>query len=65
MEQRERKRVGSAYTDGKYDSAFTLNAMSDDEDECDPDDDKAKQFISYAPDYRSVEVSLLYIKWHM
>ena len=57
MEQRERKREGSAYTDGKYDSAFTLTAMSDDEDDPDPEQGKAKRFISHAPDYRSNEVS--------
>lgn len=57
LEQRERKRVGSAYTDAKYNSAFTLTAMSDDDDDPEPEDGRAKRYISHAPDYRSNEVS--------
>lgn len=52
-----RKRVNSEYKDSKFDSAFTLAAMSADEDEADPEPGEAKRYVSRAPDYRSELVS--------
>lgn len=52
-----RKRANSEYKDSKYDSAFTLAAMSADEDEADPEPGEAKRYVSRAPDYRSELVS--------
>ncbi|KIM81159.1 hypothetical protein PILCRDRAFT_24856, partial [Piloderma croceum F 1598] len=46
--------------DKKYDSAFTLAAMSADEDEADPAPGEAKKYVSRAPDYRSKLVETLY-----
>ncbi|KAF7979472.1 hypothetical protein HWV62_42295 [Athelia sp. TMB] len=60
LEQRERKREGSAYTDEKYNSAFTLTAMSDNDDDPAPEDGRAKRYISHAPDFRSAMVQTLY-----
>ena len=57
LQQRVRKRANSEYKDLKYDSAFTLAAMSADEDEADPEPGEAKRYISRAPDYRSEFVS--------
>ena len=37
--------------------AFTLVAMSDDEDDPNPEGGSEKRYISCVPDYRSVEVS--------
>ena len=37
--------------DLKYDAAFTLAAMSADEDEADPEPGEAKRYVSRAPDY--------------
>jgi len=52
-----RKRANSEYKDSKYDAAFTLAAMSADEDEADPEPGEAKRYVSHAPDYRSELVS--------
>lgn len=57
LEQRLRKRANSAFKDPKYDAAFTLAAMSADEDEVDPLPGSTKKYISRAPDYRSELVS--------
>jgi hypothetical protein len=57
LQQRVRKRPNSEYKDSKYDSAFTLAAMSADEDEADPEPGEAKRYVSRAPDYRSELVS--------
>jgi len=57
LQQRVRKRPNSEYEDKKYDSAFTLAAMSADEDEADPAPGEAKKYVSRAPDYRSELVS--------
>ncbi|EGN95380.1 hypothetical protein SERLA73DRAFT_16144, partial [Serpula lacrymans var. lacrymans S7.3] len=45
----------SWYEDSKYDVAFIINAMSDDEDDPDwrPTSAEIKNYISHAPDYRS------------
>ena len=37
--------------DLKYDAAFTLVAMSADEDEADPEPEEAKRYVFRAPDY--------------
>lgn len=58
-EQRERKQLGSAYADAKYNTAFTLTAMSDNDDDPEPEDGRAKRYINHATDYRSDEVSIL------
>ncbi|CDO73341.1 hypothetical protein BN946_scf185008.g104 [Trametes cinnabarina] len=60
--QRSRKRVGSQYEDPKYDAAFLVNAMSDDEDDEDSPfvDRKATGYVSRAPGYRSQIVQELY-----
>ncbi|EGO29050.1 hypothetical protein SERLADRAFT_433063 [Serpula lacrymans var. lacrymans S7.9] len=49
------KQPFSTYTDKKFDAAFILNAMSDDEDNPDywPMSDEVRTFISRAPDYWS------------
>jgi len=57
LQQRVRKRANSEYKDSKYDAAFTLAAMSADEDEADPEPGEAKRYVSHAPDYRSELVS--------
>ncbi|EGO20916.1 hypothetical protein SERLADRAFT_410481 [Serpula lacrymans var. lacrymans S7.9] len=55
LEQHIRKRPLSWYEDSKYDVAFIINAMSDDEDDPDwrPTSAEIKNYISHAPDYRS------------
>ncbi|KAJ3008510.1 hypothetical protein NUW54_g3125 [Trametes sanguinea] len=60
--QRSRKRVGSQYQDSKYDAAFIVNAMSDDEDDQDSPfvDGKATRYVSRAPGYRSQVAQDLY-----
>ena len=57
LQQRVRKRPNSEYMDSKYDTAFTLAAMSADEDEADPEPGEAQRYVSHAPDYRSELVS--------
>ncbi|PIL27136.1 hypothetical protein GSI_10277 [Ganoderma sinense ZZ0214-1] len=60
-DQRIRKRKGTKYDDPKYDAAFIVNAMSDDED--DPGsyvNNKATRYVSHAPHYRSLEAQELY-----
>ena len=56
------KKKGTEFDDPKYAMAFTLVAMSDDEDDPNPEGGFEKRYISCVPDYRSVEVSthLLY-----
>ncbi|KAG6897032.1 hypothetical protein C0993_007816 [Termitomyces sp. T159_Od127] len=60
LNARKRKRVKSAYTDAKYDSAFILNVMSNYEDDPDRHPDEPTQYIRRRPDYRSETVSRLY-----
>jgi len=43
--------------DKKYDSVFTLTAMSAADNEADPAPGEAKKYVSHAPDYRSELVS--------
>jgi hypothetical protein len=57
LQQQVRKCANSEYKDSKYNSAFTLAAMSADEDEADPEPGEAKRYVSRAPDYRSELVS--------
>ncbi|KAG0700543.1 hypothetical protein DFH29DRAFT_1001049 [Suillus ampliporus] len=63
LKARERKRTQEAagqYRKGKYDAAFILNAMS--EDEIDPNRlmNEPKQFVSSAQGWRSNELIMLY-----
>jgi hypothetical protein len=51
------KCANSEYKDSKYNAAFTLVAMSADEDEADPELEEAKRHVSHAPDYRCKLVS--------
>jgi hypothetical protein len=52
------KHANSDYKDSKYDSAFTLAAMSADEDEADPaEPGEEKKYVSCTPNYRSEFVS--------
>ncbi|TFK48360.1 hypothetical protein OE88DRAFT_1810278 [Heliocybe sulcata] len=55
---RERKRGRSEYTDPKYNSAFTINAMSDDEDDPERIPSDPIQYISRIPSYRSELVGI-------
>ncbi|EIW57892.1 uncharacterized protein TRAVEDRAFT_101162, partial [Trametes versicolor FP-101664 SS1] len=50
------------YEDKKYDGAFAVNAMSDNEDDEDAPvvDGKVTRYVSRAPGYRSAEVQELY-----
>ncbi|KAG1806960.1 hypothetical protein EV424DRAFT_1544055 [Suillus variegatus] len=59
LKARVRKRVKSGYADPKYDAAFIVNAMSDDE-EMQTREGEAKKYISRAPDWRSDEFTKLY-----
>ncbi|GBE85855.1 hypothetical protein SCP_0803770 [Sparassis crispa] len=61
LQGRVRKRQNSIYTDKKYDSAFMINAMSDDEDDPTWSHGEVKRYISRAPGYRSETVKQLYI----
>lgn len=47
----------SKYRDPKYDHAFAVKIMSDDEDQIDDKGNKTGLYVSYAPLYRSKEVS--------
>jgi hypothetical protein len=57
LQQWVHKCPNSEYMDKKYDSAFTLTAMSTNEDEIDPAPGEAKKYVSQAPDYMSELVS--------
>ena len=57
MNARLHKIKGTEYDVPKYATAFTLPAMSDDEDDPNHKEGSEKKYISRAPDYRSVEVS--------
>ncbi|EGO03269.1 hypothetical protein SERLA73DRAFT_149646 [Serpula lacrymans var. lacrymans S7.3] len=56
------KQPFSTYTDKKFNAAFILNAMSDDEDNPDyrPTSDEVRTFISRAPDYWSEILQTIY-----
>jgi hypothetical protein len=43
--------------DSKYDTAFTINAMSDDDDDPELIAGEAKRYLSIRPSYRSDQVS--------
>ncbi|KAH9946900.1 hypothetical protein B0H21DRAFT_822396 [Amylocystis lapponica] len=60
LEGRKRKRVGSDYVEPKFDAAFTLNAMSADEDDPEQVSGEARQWRSRAPDFRSDLAQELY-----
>ncbi|KAH9949318.1 hypothetical protein B0H21DRAFT_707214 [Amylocystis lapponica] len=60
LEGRKRKRVGSEYVDPRFDAAFTLNAMSADEDDPNQVSGEAKRWCSRAPDFRSDVAQELY-----
>ena len=57
LQQQVRKRANSEYKNLKHDSAFTLVAMSADEDEANPKPGEAKRYVAHAPNYRSEFVS--------
>ncbi|KAG1751406.1 uncharacterized protein EDB91DRAFT_1243673 [Suillus paluster] len=59
LKVRVRKRAKSGFADPKYDAAFIVNAMSDDE-EMQTRDGEAKKYISRAPDWRSDKLTKLY-----
>ncbi|KAG0694398.1 hypothetical protein DFH29DRAFT_1034493 [Suillus ampliporus] len=59
LKVRVQKRAKSGFADLKYDAAFIVNAMSDDE-EMQTRDREAKKYISRAPDWRSDELTKLY-----
>ena len=63
-EARERKRPLSKYTDSKYNAAFTINAMSDDDDDPELIAGEAKRYLSIRPSYRSDQVSHLLLNLH-
>ncbi|KAG6895008.1 hypothetical protein C0992_003535 [Termitomyces sp. T32_za158] len=54
--QRDKLPADSPYRDPKYDPAFVVNLMSDDEDEYNENGKTTKRFISRAPLYRSQEL---------
>jgi hypothetical protein len=56
-EARKRKRPLSQYTDSKYDAAFTINAMSDNDDDPELIASEVKRYLSIRPSYRSDQVS--------
>jgi hypothetical protein len=56
-EAHERKWPLSQYTDSKYDTAFTINAMSDDDDDPELIAGEAKRYLLIRPSYRSDQVS--------
>ncbi|CAL1697094.1 unnamed protein product [Somion occarium] len=61
LDQRLRKRpFAGQYTDPKYDAAFTLTAMSENEDDPTPEPGCPKQYVLRAPDWRSEELRTLY-----
>ena len=52
LDQRKRKRTKcTEYQHAKFDAAFTLTAMSDHEDDPNPDPTKPRKFILRAPGY--------------
>lgn len=59
LEARIRKRPSSTYTDAKYDSAFIINAMSDDDDDPDHVEGQPKHYQCLRPSHRSDLVSEL------
>lgn len=66
MRQRGALPAESLYRDKKYDTAFIVSAMSDDEDEYKPGKRTGK-YVTRPPAYRSKEVSIhdLYLRvWH-
>ncbi|KAG6894905.1 hypothetical protein C0992_004025 [Termitomyces sp. T32_za158] len=56
LAQREKLPKDSPYRSSKYDSAFVVSLMSDDEDEYDENGKPTNRFISRAPLYRSQEM---------
>ncbi|KAG1812590.1 uncharacterized protein BJ212DRAFT_1483196 [Suillus subaureus] len=48
------------WQDPKYDSAFILNAMSDDEDDPEQHPGEARTFLTMEPEWRSLELSALF-----
>ena len=61
LDARKRKRGSDEcdrkWQDPKYDSAFILNAMSDDEDDLEQRPGEARTFLTMEPEWRSLEVS--------
>ena len=45
------KKAATQYTSAKYAMAFTIAAMSDDDDDPDPVEGEPKRYASHAPDY--------------
>ncbi|KAJ8580306.1 hypothetical protein M405DRAFT_890622 [Rhizopogon salebrosus TDB-379] len=64
LDARKRKRgsneCDSKWQDPKYDSAFILNAMSDDEDDLEQRPGEARTFLTMEPEWRSFELSALF-----
>ncbi|KAG1813653.1 uncharacterized protein BJ212DRAFT_1482552 [Suillus subaureus] len=48
------------WQDPKYDSAFILNVMSDDEDDPEQHPGEARTFLTMEPEWRSLELSMLF-----
>lgn len=59
MRKRDNLPEDSKYRDPKYNHAFAVKVMSDDEDQIGNDGKKTGFFVSHAPLYRSQEVSFL------
>lgn len=57
LKQRERKRELTEFKDPKYDAAFTINAMSDYEDDPERIAGEPTCYIARAPEWRSTLVS--------
>lgn len=57
MRKRANMPADSKYRHPKYDHAFAAKIMSDDEDQIDGEGNKTGLYMSYAPLYRSKEVS--------
>ncbi|KAG2343763.1 hypothetical protein BDR05DRAFT_1022312 [Suillus weaverae] len=64
LDARKRKRrsheCDGKWQDPKYDSAFILNAMSDDEDDPEQRPGEARTFLTMEPEWRSLELSALF-----
>ncbi|KAG2353481.1 hypothetical protein BDR07DRAFT_1496188 [Suillus spraguei] len=64
LDARKRKRRSNEcdgkWQDHKYDSAFILNAMSDDEDDPEQRPGEARTFLTMEPEWRSLELSTLF-----